>query len=520
MNKKIKSFSTIVILLCLIFSLPAFAETVKYEYDGLHRLTRVERDKTIIIYEYDDLGNRTSMVVILKHDTPTALFLASPIIGIHPLTVSFTDQSTGDISSWSWSFGDGGTSVERNPTHTYNSAGTYTLNLAVTGPGGSNTKIIPDYILVQEDSDTDKDGLLNDDEINIYGTDPNNPDTDGDGINDGDEVEFWGPNWNIDYDNDEIINLLDPDSDNDGFSDGAEKDQGFDPGDPKSKPGMFSLETGEVSVDHNWKRVNLTDSFIDPVVVAKPLSYNETDPAVVRIKNVNNTGFDIRIQEWAYLNVSHAFETVGYIVMERGSYTLGNGAKVKAGSFNTDKTGSFGWVDFSEIFNQAPVIATSVISFNEQDAVCCRLRNIDTTGFDFCMQEQELNFQSHASETIFYIAWEPSSGTIDDTLTFEVNRTGDIMQDVFQTISFDQIFMSTPVFIADIQTGYDMDTANLRWETKEIDSVDVKIDEEQSEDSEIRHTTEVVGYMIFAPITIVPSPPTNLKIVGWALPAN
>jgi YD repeat-containing protein len=70
MNKKIKSFSTIVILLCLIFSLPAFAETVKYEYNGLHRLTRVERDKTITIYEYDDLGNRTSMVVTLKHETP------------------------------------------------------------------------------------------------------------------------------------------------------------------------------------------------------------------------------------------------------------------------------------------------------------------------------------------------------------------------------------------------------------------------------------------------------------------
>jgi len=115
------------------------------------------------------------------------------------------------------------------------------------------------------------------------------------------------------------------------------------------------------------------------------------------------------------------------------------------------------------------------------------------------MQEQELNCQSHASETISYIAWEPSSGTIDDTLVFEVNRTGDVMQGTFQTISFDQMFMSIPVFIADIQTGDGMNTANLRWETKEIDSVDVKITEEQSRDSETYHTTEVVGYMVFAP---------------------
>jgi len=153
MNKKINSFLTIVILLCLIFSFPAFAETVMYDYDGLHRLTRVERDRTITIYNYDDLGNRTSMVVTLKHEVPTALFSASPASGIHPLTVSFTDQSTGDITSWLWSFGDGETSTEQNPTHTYNTAETFTVSLTVTGPGGSDTKTMPDYILVQEDND-------------------------------------------------------------------------------------------------------------------------------------------------------------------------------------------------------------------------------------------------------------------------------------------------------------------------------------------------------------------------------
>ena len=84
-------------------------------------------------------------------------------------------------------------------------------------------------------------------------------------------------------------------------------------------------------------------------------------------------------------------------------------------------------------------------------------------------------------------------------LAFEVNRTGDVMQDDFQTILFNQTFTSIPVFVADIQTGDGMDTANLRWEAKEINSVDVKIDEEQSQDSETNHTTEVVGYMVFAP---------------------
>jgi hypothetical protein len=94
-------------------------------------------------------------------------------------------------------------------------------------------------MLLNIDICTDEDGLTDDDEINIYGTNPNDPDTDGDGINDGDEVEFWGYDWDMDFDNDGIINILDSDSDNDGFSDGAEKAEGFDPGDPNSKTPHF-----------------------------------------------------------------------------------------------------------------------------------------------------------------------------------------------------------------------------------------------------------------------------------------
>lgn len=65
--------------------------------------------------------------------------------------------------------------------------------------------------------DTDSDGLSDDDEINIYGTNPNNPDTDGDGLTDGDEVNSTG------------TDPLDPDSDTDTFSDGDEVFMGTDP---------------------------------------------------------------------------------------------------------------------------------------------------------------------------------------------------------------------------------------------------------------------------------------------------
>ena len=66
---------------------------------------------------------------------PVANFSGSPTSGTEPLTVNFTDLSTGSITSWAWTFGDGGTSTAQNPSHTYTSAGTYTVALTVTGPG-------------------------------------------------------------------------------------------------------------------------------------------------------------------------------------------------------------------------------------------------------------------------------------------------------------------------------------------------------------------------------------------------
>jgi len=79
-----------------------------------------------------------------------ANFTADQTEGSCPLTVQFTDQSTGEITSWFWEFGDGETSTEQNPTHTYNSTGYFTVSLTVTGPGGSDTETREDYIHVTQ----------------------------------------------------------------------------------------------------------------------------------------------------------------------------------------------------------------------------------------------------------------------------------------------------------------------------------------------------------------------------------
>jgi PKD repeat protein len=79
---------------------------------------------------------------------PFADFSGTPTSGDAPLDVAFSDSSTGSVDSWSWDFGDGGTSTAQNPSHTYPAAGTYTVSLTVTGPGGTDTTTKTNYITV------------------------------------------------------------------------------------------------------------------------------------------------------------------------------------------------------------------------------------------------------------------------------------------------------------------------------------------------------------------------------------
>ena len=81
-------------------------------------------------------------------DAPVADFTATVTAGEAPLTVQFTDTSTGSPTAWAWDFGDNATSDQQNPVHTFTEAGTYSINLTVSNDHGSDTEIKTDYITV------------------------------------------------------------------------------------------------------------------------------------------------------------------------------------------------------------------------------------------------------------------------------------------------------------------------------------------------------------------------------------
>ena len=102
---------------------------------------------------------------------PVADFVGNPTSGEAPLTVWFTDQSSGIIDSWSWSFPGGSpSSASGQGPHQiiYNNQGNYDVSLTVSGPGGSDTETKYNYITVSNPNFPPPENLVAEDDSNGY----------------------------------------------------------------------------------------------------------------------------------------------------------------------------------------------------------------------------------------------------------------------------------------------------------------------------------------------------------------
>lgn len=89
------------------------------------------------------------------HAQVVADFTANQLSGCSPLTVQFTDKSTGGATSYNWNLGNSNNSILQNPSATYVNPGTYTVSLTATGPGGSDVETKTAYITVYANPQAD-----------------------------------------------------------------------------------------------------------------------------------------------------------------------------------------------------------------------------------------------------------------------------------------------------------------------------------------------------------------------------
>jgi PKD repeat protein len=255
------------------------------------------------------------------------------------------------------------------------------------------------------------------------------------------------------------------------------------------------LEIGEVEIDQTWKRIELRQPFTNPIVVAKALSYRESDPAVIRVRHISQTGFEISLQSQG-TGHPRAPEAVGYLVIERGRFRLPDGTSLESGTVDADAAYPKHAIAFSQPFRLTPVVMTAVASDHDASTAVGQPTSVSKRGFQFLLRQPETS-GIDVARVVSYIAWEPSTGKLDG-LAFEVDRTAHLRGDQFATISFKGSFAAVPVFLAELQGSANGVPLNVRWDHKDLEGIDVKIEEVDSREGSgtTAQGLSVVGYIL------------------------
>lgn len=127
--------------------------TAQYPTAGIYKIGvqySLDNGSTWTYFDHDNTTYNPLIFDILS--PPVASFSRTPSSGTAPLNVQFTNQSTGNPTSWNWNFGDGQTSTAQNPNHTYATAGNYNVTLLVQNSAGSNSYFWSNCVAVDESS--------------------------------------------------------------------------------------------------------------------------------------------------------------------------------------------------------------------------------------------------------------------------------------------------------------------------------------------------------------------------------
>ncbi len=264
-------------------------------------------------------------------------------------------------------------------------------------------------------------------------------------------------------------------------------------------------ETGDIDVDSNGTTINLSRNYANPVVFVFTTTENESSaaPDIARISNITGNSFDLSIVEPNSGNTHdttdgvHGLESVSYIVLEAGVWTLSDGTVVEVGTRDVS-SGANGLtnVSFDHSFAAAPVVLSQVqtnnngVDYNE-----ARQRSVTASGFR--VTNEPADYQSNAitvAESIGFLAISPGAGTWSG-IDFEAGVTGDNVTHANRSISFAQDLGPDVNFLAQLHTLDGGDNAHVDARNLDGGGVSVSVQEDRTSDSEINHTTERVGWL-------------------------
>ncbi len=300
----------------------------------------------------------------------------------------------------------------------------------------------------------------------------------------------------------------------------------------QTKP-VAAIEIGQVMVDHIWITVPLKHNFINPVVVASSLEQNKTLSSSVRIRNLQPTGFDIRLQGQENKNLAQ--DLISYIVLEEGKWEI-EGVKMESHFYTTSKAGNKdSWKNDSHVFHhnysKSPTVFYQMMSDDDINSTS-KYPNKNIF-FKKSQDKNERNIENfsaeaikiHGEETIGWIAIESDKTINLNNIQIKTKRITDSAKEQdndCKPFNFLNTLASNLIVVTSRQ---EMDSSQEGWSTacgNTISSVGFRIEDDQVPDIERKHTTKTIAYLtasgplVFVKDPPLPSPPTAV----WVPPLN
>jgi PKD repeat protein len=472
----------------------------------------------------DNYGATGTLSVLISsiglNQAPVAVVSANPISGTAPLNVAFmggaSSDADGNIVSYAWDFGDGGSAFGITPSHIYTSPGSYNATLTVTDNQGAtgiatvaiavaapnvspfasfaatpNSGLAPLLVSVNAAASSDPDGSIVSYAWNF-----------GDGNT---ATGVTASNTYASFGNYLITLTV---TDNNGATATATQ--------TVSAQSASPLEYGSLAaVNGTWQTVTLAKTYANMVVVATPVYVSNTvNPVVTRIRNASGNSFQIRVQR-PNNSSSIGNYAVQYVVAEEGTYTEAlHGIKMEAKRFTSSST-SYKNRFTREVrgYNQTyttPVVLGQVMTYNDADWSVfwsSRYNNSGSVptggynGYNASKHVGEDSDRSRSNETLGLIVIEAGTGTLGAT-NYATGYTNDFVRGPGNS-SIGYSFSIPVVATHAVVSGAAMDDQNGYWPVfagangPTGSSIAVWADEDQISDTDRSHSTEQVAYLAF-----------------------
>lgn len=274
------------------------------------------------------------------------------------------------------------------------------------------------------------------------------------------------------------------------------------PGTPAPEQSQIG-EVHTITLNHKMVTLDLDGSYDNPVVIAKSSSFAGSQPAEVRVSDVQDGKVTLFIDEPGYLDGKHLTEEVTVFVLEAGSHILPDGTRIEAGTMDTSKLWAgkdgtaFDTVTFDSAFDATPAVLSQVQSANEDSFVVTRQHDADSGGFRLGLSREEaLSKTARAEETVGWVAIEHGSGDWSG-LAYEAGSTGRTVDHRGHDHAFETAFDAEPALLAGLASRFGPDTAINRVTSVDDTGFRSFVQEEKSRDSETRHTDEAIDYIAF-----------------------